>query len=445
MKPKILLIEDDTGTRFGFVKYLSRSGFEIAEAENLAEAEQIFSLQQFDAVILDVNLPDGSGIGFIDTVRSASPDTPIIVMTGAGDIPLAVEAMRRGADTFLTKPVDLAELEVFLNKSLEIGSIRKTCSSRQRLEKKDDICFGSSPHMKGVFKLAQMAAKGDSQVLITGETGTGKGVFAKWIHRNSQRSRFNFVDLNCSALKGDLLARELFGNVRGAFTSANQDREGLLDVADGGTLFMDEIGEMDLAVQAQLLKVLEDKTYRRIGDTKLRRSDFRLICATNKDLEQEIQKGEFRRDLFFRLNLLCIHIPPLRERIDDLPKFIHYFMNTGGKPGMRISDDAVRILKKHTWPGNMRELRNVLERAMIFSQGDTLLPEHFSLLQNNSPPGANSPAKRLGEVEQEYMRDALQRCGGNVGVAAKSLGISRATLYRRIAEMKENEQLGSVE
>ncbi len=435
MKPKILLVEDEAGTRFGFVRFLSKSGFEIYEAENLAQAEQLFASQQFDAVILDVHLPDGSGIGFIEAVREASPDTPIIVITGSGDIPLAVDAMRRGADNFLTKPVNLAELEVYLNKSLEIGSVRKTCSSRMRLEQKHKICCGSSPQMEGVFTLANLAAKSDSQVLITGETGTGKGVLAKWIHRNSRRSRFNFVDLNCSALKGDLLARELFGNVRGAFTSANQDRDGLLDVADGGTLFMDEIGEMDSAVQAQILKVLEEKTYRRIGDTKIRRSDFRLICATNKDLEQEIQKGEFRRDLFFRLNLLCIHIPPLRERVDDLPEFVNYFLKSCGKPSMRISEDATQLLKGYSWPGNIRELGNVIERALIFLQGETLLPEHFSLLQNIPPVGSTNQTKRLGDVQKDYMREVLQRCGGNVEAAAKSLGISRATLYRRIKEL----------
>jgi len=435
LKPKILLVEDEAGTRFGFVRFLSKSGFEIYEAENLAQAEQLFASQQFDAVILDVHLPDGSGIGFIEAVREASPDTPIIVITGSGDIPLAVDAMRRGADNFLTKPVNLAELEVYLNKSLEIGSVRKTCSSRMRLEQKHKICCGSSPQMEGVFTLANLAAKSDSQVLITGETGTGKGVLAKWIHRNSRRSRFNFVDLNCSALKGDLLARELFGNVRGAFTSANQDRDGLLDVADGGTLFMDEIGEMDSAVQAQILKVLEEKTYRRIGDTKIRRSDFRLICATNKDLEQEIQKGEFRRDLFFRLNLLCIHIPPLRERVDDLPEFVNYFLKSCGKPSMRISEDATQLLKGYSWPGNIRELGNVIERALIFLQGETLLPEHFSLLQNIPPVGSTNQTKRLGDVQKDYMREVLQRCGGNVEAAAKSLGISRATLYRRIKEL----------
>jgi len=437
VKSRILLIEDDPGTRFGFVKYLSKSDFEITEAKDLSEAEEIFSTQQFDAIILDINLPDGSGISFIDKVREISSDIPLIIITGEGDIPLAVDAMRRGADNFLTKPVDMAGLEIFLNKSLEIGSIRKANSSRQRIEKKKDIFFGVTPEMKEVYKLACLAAESDSSVLITGETGVGKGVIAKWIHRHSRRFRFNFVDVNCSALKGDLLARELFGNVRGAYTSANQDRDGLLDIADGGTLFMDEIGEMDTAVQPQLLKVLEDKTYRRLGDTKLQRSDFRLISATNKDLEQEILKGDFRRDLFFRVNLLTIHIPPLRERGDDLPELVRNMLRTDGKPRAQISDDAMDVLMLYPWPGNIRELGNVIERAIILSQGGVLLPEHFSWLKGDALPSTSGRTRTLEEVERDHLLAVLRRCNGDVEQAAKSLGKSRATLYRRLKEMKE--------
>jgi DNA-binding NtrC family response regulator len=437
VKPRILLIEDEPGTRFGFVKYLSKSGFDISESEDLSQADRAFSSQQFDAVIIDVNLPDGSGLDFIDKVRENSPYIPLIIITGAGDIPIAVDAMRRGADNFLTKPVDMEGLDVFLKKTLEIGSIRKIHSSRLRLEKKED-CFGESHAMQEVLTLARMAAESDSQVLITGETGTGKGVIAKWIHRHSRRSSFNFVDVNCSSLKGDLLASELFGNVRGAFTSANQDREGLLDIADGGTLFMDEIGEMDITVQAQLLKVLEEKTYRRLGDTKLRRSDFRLICATNKDIEVEIQKGDFRRDLHFRINLLTIHIPSLRERIEDLPDMVNHILKTGRTPKLQITEEAMRILKMYHWPGNIRELKNVLERAMILSQCGPLMPEHFSWLKSETLPEAICKSKTLEEVERTWILSALESCKGDIEKAAKSLGISRATLYRRLKEFKEN-------
>ena len=438
MKPRILLIEDDAATRFGFVKYLSHSGYDLKEAQDLSQAERAFSTLQFDAVIIDINLPDGSGLDFVEKVRQNSSDIPLIIITGAGDIPMAVDAMRRGADNFLTKPVDMEGLDIFLKKTMEIGSIKKVQSSRQRLEGKDEPFFGGSSAMNEVMGLARMAAESDSQVLITGETGTGKGVLAKWIHRHSRRSRFNFVDLNCSALKGDLLAMELFGNIRGAFTSANQDRDGLLDTADGGTLFMDEIGEMDIAIQAKLLKVLEDRTYRRLGDTKLRRSDFRLICATNKDLEEEIRKGDFRRDLYYRINLLTIYIPPLRERTCDLPGLVDHMLKTGGKQCVEITADGLRMLETYPWPGNIRELRNVIERAAILSGGGALKPEHLSWLKPETSPKTLGGIKTLEEVERTYVLSALERFNGDVEKAACSLGISRATLYRRLKEMKEN-------
>jgi DNA-binding NtrC family response regulator len=437
MRPRILLIEDDPATRFGFVKYLSKSGFDISEAENLSQAGKAFSLQQFDAVIIDMKLPDGNGIDFIDKVRESSSDIPLIVITGAGDIPLAVDAMRRGADNFLSKPVDMEGLEVFLKKSLEIGAIKKINTFRIRLEKKEEVIFEESPAMQEVFALARIAAESDSQVLLTGETGTGKGVIAKWIHRQSRRSSFPFVDINCSALKGDLLARELFGNVRGAYTSANQDRDGLLDAADGGTLFLDEIGEMDISVQAQLLKVIEEKTYRRLGDTKLQRSDFRLVCATNKNIEEEIRNGAFRRDLYFRVNLLTIHVPPLRERTEDLEEIVNHIIGTSKTPKMKITEDAVRMLKMYPWPGNIRELRNVLERAMILSRGELLTPEHFAWMKIEDLPETICKTKSLEEVEHNSILSVLKSCGGKIEKASKILGISRATLYRRLKEIKE--------
>src|SRR6185369_3664508 len=228
--------------------------------------------QRFDALVLDITLPDGNGIDFIDMVRKYDPCIPIIVITGAGDIQLAVDAMRRGADNFLTKPVDNAALAEFLRKTLEIGVLKKRQVARQRLETREEIFFGKSPAMQAIYELARIAATSDSPVLITGETGTGKGMLAKWIHRHGKRSQSEFVEVNCSCLRGEMLAREIFGNARGAYTSADQDRKGLLDIADRGTFFLDEIGDMGMDVQAQFLKVLEDKTYRRLGDVKLLRS-----------------------------------------------------------------------------------------------------------------------------------------------------------------------------
>src|ERR1039457_2753614 len=260
MKQKILLIEDEVGTRFGFVRYFSKEGYDICEAADLASAGKAFDAHRFDVIVLDVKLPDGSGIDFIGTVRAYDPCIPIIVITGTGDIPLAVEAMRRGADNFLTKPVDNAGLALFLRRTLEISAMKRQLAARQRLETKWDIFFGESGAMGKILDFARIAAANDNPLLITGETGTGKGMLARWIHQNGRCSPYEFVEVNCSGLRGELLARELFGNVRGAFTSADQDRKGLLDIADRGTLFLDEIGDMSMEVQGQLLKVLEEKT-----------------------------------------------------------------------------------------------------------------------------------------------------------------------------------------
>jgi len=435
MKSKILLIEDNEAARFGYARFLNSTGYDVVEAEDLSSADRMLAAQKFDAAIVDINLPDGSGLELIEKLRGSSPEMAIVVITGAGDIPLAVTAMRKGADNFLTKPVDMEGLEVFLKKNLETGAIRKFHTIRQRLIDREGIWFGVSSGMKEAISIAKLAAENDSPVLITGETGTGKGVLAKWIHRKSSRVSFGFVDVNCSGLNGDLLARELFGNVRGAFTSADRDRDGLLDAADRGTLFLDEICEMDLAIQAQFLKILEEKTYRRLGDTKQQKSDFRLICATNKNIEAEVQKGAFRNDLFFRINLLTLHIPPLRERIEDLPIMVQRIVGAKSS-GIEIADDAMDVLKTYPWPGNVRELKNVLERAKILSRGGPLKLEHFSWLNASPRELFSGQLETLADMTYSHMLAALERFGGNVPKAAKHLGISRATFYRKLKQLK---------
>jgi len=430
-KPKILLVEDDAATRFGYARYLSSSGYEVSEAGDLSSADRLFASQRFDAVIIDINLPDGSGLELIEEIRAEAPEISVIIITGAGDVPLAVDAMRRGADNFLVKPVDMQGLELFLEKNLEVGVIRKLHSSHQRLRArtKKDLWFGVSAGMQEVEELARIAAESDAPVLITGETGTGKGLLAKWIHRHGRRSPYAFVDLNCSGLKGDLLARELFGNARGAFTSADRDRDGLLDVADRGTLFLDEIGEMDPSVQAQFLKVLEEKTYRRLGDTKLRRSDFRLICATNRLIEEAILAGGFRRDLYYRINILTLHIPPLRERRADIADLALHFnaqLSTRlGLPPLNLGPADLARLAAYAWPGNVRELRNLIERSLILG----------SLPATGEAAGFSDPLPlSLAEVEKRHILAVLDQCGGNRARAAALLGVSRKTLDRKAIE-----------
>lgn len=440
MKPKILLIDDDEGTRFGFTKYLSKVGYTVQDAVLLSEAKEAIITQRFDAILLDLNLPDGSGLDWIIELRAGYPDIPIIIITGFGDIPVAVEAMRRGADNFLTKPVNMEDLDIFLRKSLELGTLRRRHLTNQRLEKKDQIYFGESPDMKKVMDLASLAAKNDSSVLFLGETGSGKGVLAKWLHDNSAQSLAPFVELNCSNLRGDLLASELFGHAKGAFTSAVLDRQGLIEVADGGTLFLDEISDMDIGVQAQFLKVVEEKQYRRLGEVKMRRSDFRLICATNRDLLEETQHGRFRKDLYFRINVLPVMIPPLRERKEDIPGLVHHLLRTLGSFNFDLSPEVMRLLKNYPWPGNIRELRNMLERALLLAHGQSLTLEHFSGLDFSHAPIENTGDRsNLENIEETHIKTIIRRFGGDTRKAADALGISRATLYRKLKKFQKHQ------
>lgn len=438
MKPNVLLIEDNDATRFGFARYFSKEGYEIIEAACLADAVATLAAERVDIIILDINLPDGNGIDFIDTARINDPCIPIIVITGEGDIPLAVEAMKRGADNFLTKPVDNAALAVFMRKTLEIGVLKKQQSARKRLEKKDDIFIGESRSMQEIHELALAASASDIPVLITGETGTGKGMLARWIHQQSARTANECVELNCSGLRGEMLSREIFGNIRGAFTSADQDRKGLLDVADRGTLFLDEIGDMSIDVQAQFLKVLEEKCYRRLGDVKLLKSNFRLICATHHDITLLVRSGQFRQDLMYRINMLTLHLPPLRERMKDLPALVAFLLKSLGSSDAVLSDDVMGILLGYSWPGNIRELRNVLERALLLTpHGTTLRPAHFSSLSSLTHHHVQAPAshqRTVQEVEKDHIRSVLDQVGGNIELAAKRLNLSRATLYRRLKQ-----------
>ncbi len=433
MKPKVLLIDDDPGICFGFTKYLSRTGYDVTDVSNLAEGKDALSVERFDVVLLDLNLPDGSGLHWIEEVRSRQPDIALVVITGEADVPTAVEAMRKGADNFLTKPVNMTELDIYLKKSLEVGTLRRSNAINQRLSRKSAPFFGRSGPAKSVMELALLAAGNESVVLLLGETGAGKGILGRWIHDHSSRRDAPFVEINCSNLKGDLLASELFGHVRGAFTSAVQDRPGLIEMADRGTLFLDEIGDMDFAVQATLLKVLEERQYRRVGEAKMRKSNFRLICATNKNLSQEVGAGKFRQDLYYRIYVFPVTAPPLRELTQDIPGFVFYFIRILNSYQTEVSEGAMELLTTYPWPGNVRELKNVIERALLLSRGNTLTAEHFPGLQDYMRTNVAENAffgSRGHDTDQ--IRRAMESCGGNSVKAAAMLGISRATLYRRL-------------
>ncbi len=431
MKPNILILDDEAAVRTSFAFYLGRKGFAVTEAGTLAEGRQALMSQSVDGLLLDVNLPDGSGLDWIREVREARPATAIVVMTGIGDIPMAVQAMREGADHFVTKPVDMAELEVFLRKSLELGGLRRGNRAAQRQARRAAPFFGECAAARTLVEQARLALQHDAPVLLLGETGTGKGVLARWIHEQGARQAMPFVEVSCAGLPRDLLASELFGHTRGAFTSAVADKEGLLDVADGGTLFLDEIGELDPPTQSQFLTVLEGKRYRRLGEVRERRSEFRLVCATSRVLTDEVEAGRFRADLYFRLNVLPITVPPLRERTADLPGLVSHLLGVLGAGALRVSPEVIAFLAAYPWPGNIRELSHALERALLLAGRGSLEPEHFAWLRT-APRATPAPAAAPARDELARFEQAVRDHGGNVESAARALGLSRATLYRRL-------------
>ncbi len=435
MKKNILLVDDDPGIRFGYTKFFTRNGYNLTAASSLTQARSAVAATRFDAALLDMVLPDGNSFDWIGELRRDHPDIAIVVITGHGDIPTAVEAIHRGADNFLTKPVSLEELSVVLQKSLELGSLRRGKLTTQRLSRNSVLFFGEHPLMQKVMELAALAAENDSPVLIQGETGSGKGVLARWIHDHGPWSSNPYVDINCSSLKGDLFASELFGHARGAFTSANQEKQGLIEVADGGSLFLDEISDMPPGVQAEFLKVIEEKQYRRLGEVIVRRSEFRLVCSSNQDLFKKVSEGVFRQDLFFRINVFPIQLPPLRQRRDDIPELARSILLSLGSSGDNLSPEALDLLVSHSWPGNIRELRNVLERAVLLSRNGRLTPRYFSGLGGNALPESQDVSIGLEEMEKRHIGNVLDRFNGDTRKAAEALGISLATLYRKIKKL----------
>ena len=436
----ILIIEDDDAAAFGYRSYLSDCGYSVTTASTLGEAGTCVESNPFDAILLDLRLPDGNALNWIPQQKRNYPLTPIIVISGISDIPTAVQATKSGAENFLTKPVELDHLKEALEKCLELGILRKKSIVQQRLSRSEEPFFGSSKQITEMLSYAQVAAGNDSVVLLQGETGTGKGVLAKWIHTNSTRKSAPFVELNCSGLKGELLKSELFGHVKGAFTSAVKDREGLIEVADGGTLFLDEIGDMDLEVQAQLLKTIEEKSFRRLGENRVRRSDFRLICATNRNLLEDTKNNRFRSDLYYRICVFPITVPSLRDRTADIAGLAHYILNCLGHSGIQLAPGIITLLQKYSFPGNVRELKNMLERAVLLSRGESLDPLHFPGLNGDHQHhhGCEAPVENLYEMEKRHILGILNKYDNDKKLASEALGMSFSNLYRRLQQFKQS-------
>jgi DNA-binding NtrC family response regulator len=439
LKSRLLIVEDDAGARLGMRTYLEAYGYEIEEVDTIARAIERLSVDVADLVLLDYALPDGTALDLLRHLKLKGIEVPVIVLTGHGSIELAVTAIKEGAEQFLTKPIELASLAVVVDRAIEHQqNSRRVKAVHARQSGGDDLFSGRSAAIHALARDARAAADCDVPILIEGETGTGKGMLSRWIHAASLRASESFVDLNCAGLPRDLLESELFGHERGAFTGANAAKPGLIEAAHRGTMFLDEIGDTDLAIQPKLLKVVEEKRFRRLGDVAERRVDVRFIAATNKSLATLVDEGKFREDLYYRINTLVLRLPPLRHRKDDIPhlagQLLQQLARDIRRPPVRLDADAEQALVAHSWPGNIRELRNVLERAMLLASSTVIRRADLRLgpAGNGNRPSGPPSDNTLEEIEWQHIQRVLHEEQGSVGRTAQRLGIPRSTLYQRL-------------
>jgi DNA-binding NtrC family response regulator len=462
----VLIVDDEPSICWGFRELLADEGYEVSVASSAEEALELADDTVPDAVVLDVRLPGRDGLSTIQDLRRRIGSAPIIVITAFGNLETAVRALEEGAYDYLTKPFDLEQISEMLRRALRPSAVIAVPAADDR-SNVPEAFIGSSPAMQSVFKQIALVATSNVPVLITGESGTGKDLVAQAIHRHSRRRDAPFLPTCLAALSPGLIESELFGHVRGAFTGAELARQGLLELADGGTVFLDEIGDVPLPVQVKLLRAIEQHEVTPVGDARARRTDFRVLAATNRPLEGLVARGEFREDLFYRLGVFHIHVPPLRERAEDIPQLAQAFLRTavadGQAPG--LSEGALRELSSRRWPGNVRELRNAVERAALVARGGEIEANHFpppspiagkadrstaeelqlatanwatehiaaELPRDASDPQSGDLLERfLRVVEPPLLQAALLHCGGNRAAAAKMLGIHRATLRQKL-------------
>ncbi|TVP42679.1 MAG: sigma-54-dependent Fis family transcriptional regulator [Gemmatimonadales bacterium] len=446
MSPSVLLIDDDLDVLASMGRYLEHQGYEVFREETGGDGVATFEGHRPDLVLLDLRLPDAVELSVLRELRDR--DAVVVLLTGHGDIETAVAAMRMGAENFLTKPVELEHLTAVLSRALERARLLRENERlrHQSTREAGEGAMGSSPAMRQLALQVELLAESDrTTVLLTGESGTGKGWVARRLHLLGPRARAPFVEVNAAGLTPTFLASELFGHEKGAFTDARERRDGLFTEADGGSLFLDEIGELALELQPRLLNVLETRAFRRLGGSRELRSDVRFIAATNRDLEAAVAGGSFREDLYYRLKVAPLHLPPVRERSeDDRLALLHHLLKQlraeiPGSPA-GLDDDTVGILLGYPWPGNIREMRNVLERAVIFAgRADVIRPAHLppEIRTGNRGPGAERrrgfQPESMEEVERRHIRLMLKHHGGNRSRSARDLGIARTTLIQKIA------------
>lgn len=439
---KVLIIDDEADIRNLLGRIIKLEGFDVDLAEDAAKGYSMLKKSSYHVILCDVRLPDGYGVDMVPLIKKEYPNTEIVLLTAYGKIEDGVSAIKNGAFDYITKGDENSKIIPIIHKAAERAALRFKSSSKKGTGIKDGFEFGQiigqSKTLQSAISLAKRVAKTNTTVLLNGETGTGKEVFAQAIHNGSKRFGKPFVAINCSAFGKDLLESEMFGHKVGAFTGAVQDKKGLFEVADGGTIFLDELGEMDLHLQAKLLRVLESGTFIKVGDTKECKVDVRIITATNRDLEAEAEAGNFRLDLYYRLSVFKIKLPALSDRPEDIPILASYFLsltlNNMELEPLEMGDEFLFALQKHKWKGNVRELRNVVERAVILCEGSVLkkdcLPFDFGLEDNISP----EDRFKLRSLEQSHIVKVLQHTGGNKTKTAELLGIGLTTLYRKMVD-----------
>lgn len=448
MNERILILDDEETLCYFLKESLEEKGYQAVTAYTAREGLEVVTRQQIDLVLLDLRLPDGDGLHVLYEIKKVDSDLPVIVLTGHAAVDSAVQAMKLGAYDYLEKPINLAELSMTVAKALESQAMRQEIQRLRFQENRDhEFIVGYSKQMQEMVRLIERVAPSKASVLIQGDSGTGKEVVAQAIHRMSPRAKKGFVPINCAAIPDTLMETELFGYEAGAFTDARRQKRGLIEMADGGTIFLDEISTLKLELQAKLLRILETETMRRVGGLKDIHVDLRVIAATNQDLRAAIQERAFREDLYYRLSVVVINVPPLRERIEDVDKFaaafIAQFNRTRATSVEGISEDALRLMRQYEWPGNVRELRNVIERAMILCNGNEIAVSDLPAEIVHKEPGMGLEGKLLSSlplssgvdmkatiasIEKRMIREALAETHGNKSQAARLLGISRDIL-----------------
>jgi DNA-binding NtrC family response regulator len=437
---RLLIVDDEPGVRLPLERFFTGRGLEVVTAPSIAEAIESFGSTTPDVVLLDYALPEGDGLDLLRKLKALDPSVPMILLTAHASIDLAVQAVKDGAENFLTKPVELPALLVMVERLLEGRRLRRMSEVDRRRETRHapDPFLGESPAVRRLAEQATRVAAAPTTVLIRGETGSGKGILARWLHDHGPRAEQAFVDLNCAGLARDLLESELFGHQKGAFTGAVAAKPGLMEMAHRGTLFLDEMGDVDLQVQAKLLKALEEMRFRRLGDVQDRRVDVRLIAATHRDLDALVHEGKFREDLYYRIRGVELRVPPLRERGHDVVILGRHLLRRVAsdlsRSSVELSKEAEEALMSYGWPGNVRELRNVLEHATLLSPRQTLIPDDFAEMLQRRRPAESEPGARmtLDEAERRHVERVLRQEGWVVQRAADILGISRTSLYERM-------------